>query len=155
MEITTNCDLTRLQHPNFQHVLALAEAHNVSVHVCDVCNEDQSWADPRKRLVHIAPPDTDETYATALHEIGHLADPKGSQPLPSGRRSKSPDVLLDEERAAWRWARQVAPEWTPKMEALAQAAFGSYVQAAAHGPAYFELLELIEQLGIPRQRRAA
>jgi len=45
------------------------------------------------------------SYATALHEIGHIL----------GRHQRSPDTLV-RERWAWRWAKENALIWTPAME---------------------------------------
>ncbi len=55
------------------------------------------------------------TYALALHEIGHIL----------GAHQNSPDVMT-REREAWRWARDNAIKWTPKMEHYAARLLLSY-----------------------------
>ena len=44
------------------------------------------------------------SYATALHEIGHIL----------GRHQRSQAVLV-RERWAWHWAKRNALQWTPEM----------------------------------------
>jgi hypothetical protein len=49
------------------------------------------------------------SYATALHEIGHLLGPR--------RNSRR---IMVRERDAWRWAKRNALQWTPTMERCAR-----------------------------------
>ena len=51
------------------------------------------------------------SYASALHEIGHLR----------GRHQRSSSTLV-RERWAWEWARANALIWTPAMENSARKA---------------------------------
>lgn len=55
------------------------------------------------------------SYATALHEIGHI----------KGRHQKSRSVMV-RERWAWRWARENALSWTNAMERSATKALAWY-----------------------------
>jgi hypothetical protein len=55
------------------------------------------------------------SYATALHEIGHV----------KGRHQKSRSVMV-RERWAWRWARENALIWTDAMERSATKALAWY-----------------------------
>jgi len=64
------------------------------------------------------PPITDEiTYATALHEIGHI--------LGCYQGSKN---QMTRERWAWEWARRNALIWTPVMERDATRSLGWYAE---------------------------
>jgi antirestriction protein ArdC len=60
--------------------------------------------------VHILPVQGQESYAIALHELGHIF----------GRYQRSARVIV-RERWAWRWARENALMWTPAMERCANA----------------------------------
>jgi hypothetical protein len=60
----------------------------------------------------------DLTYATALHEIGHLVNPDATS-----------SDLMTREREAWKWARANALKWTRKMERYAAQCLLSYKEA--------------------------
>jgi hypothetical protein len=129
MKIITTLKPKRLLTPNFLHLFALASEADISLKVCDRCDPRASWACPLLRLVHIAPPDTDEAYAIALHELGHLCHPDGNQ---TGiLRSKDPAVKLAEEQAAWTWAKEHALRWTPAMEDVLHWGIASYHEGKA------------------------
>lgn len=129
MKITTTMDPARLLTRNFLHIFKLATEADVSLHVCDRCDPRNSLACPILRLVHMAPPDDDESYAIALHELGHFCHPDGNQ---TGIfRSEDPAVMLAEEQAAWAWARQNAMRWTPAMETVARWGLGTYLEGKA------------------------
>jgi hypothetical protein len=55
--------------------------------------------------IWLAPIRSSISYATALHEFGHIL----------GRHQKSRNELV-RERWAWEWARRSALYWTPAME---------------------------------------
>jgi hypothetical protein len=57
------------------------------------------------REIIVPPIKSVKSYATALHEIGHIL----------GRHQLS-EVILVRERWAWEWARRNAHSWTPAME---------------------------------------
>lgn len=74
----------------------------------------RAWHCRRKiRTRHIK---SDVTYALALHEIGHILEPKAH----NGTR-------LDKEVAAWMWAMANAEEWTDKMDAYMRKGLRSYL----------------------------
>jgi hypothetical protein len=60
---------------------------------------DEVWTPPIRCVI---------TYATALHEIGHIL----------GRYQESREEMV-RERWAWEWARRNAIVWTPQMERCA------------------------------------
>jgi Phage integrase family len=70
--------------------------------------------------VFIPPIRSELSYATALHEIGHIF----------GRYQRSRSVMV-RERWAWEWARANALVWTPRMERSARAALAWYRSRAA------------------------
>jgi hypothetical protein len=101
-------------------------------HIETLCRDRQiaCWVD-RKRVkgsyafreleeIHIAPVRSAVSYATALHEIGHVC----------GRHQWSRRVLV-RERWAWKWARANALFWTPAMERSAAARLAWYLPRAA------------------------
>lgn len=71
------------------------------------------------RVIQIHPVIDETTYCVALHEMGHLCAPGGMVPI---------DIMatpfqiqchkIDQEDAAWRWAREHAMEWTGPMESV-------------------------------------
>ncbi len=70
----------------------------------------------RKRRIRTRHVKSDITYALALHEIGHILEPKAH----NGTR-------LDKEVAAWLWAMANAKEWTDKMDAYMRKCLRSYL----------------------------
>jgi hypothetical protein len=67
------------------------------------------------------------SYATALHEIGHLR----------GRYQSRRYGVLVRERWAWQWARENALIWTDAMERNAVASLDWYeARAAARSPSF-------------------
>jgi hypothetical protein len=75
-------------------------------HVADLCAKDDifiewrhrsrhSWCSPESKFIHIAPIKSVISYATALHEIGHI----------KGRYQHSRREIV-RERWAWEWARR-------------------------------------------------
>ncbi len=77
----------------------------------------RSMAWRRSRKVSIRPVKTAITYAVALHEIGHIL-------------GKNPRLRLDQELAAWAWAKSTALFWTPVMEAKMNKCLASYERRA-------------------------
>jgi hypothetical protein len=66
--------------------------------------EPGAWASSRK-VQNILPVNSEVSYATALHEIGHI--------LGGDQQSR---FLVVQERGAWDWAQQHALTWTPAMK---------------------------------------
>jgi hypothetical protein len=101
-------------------------------HLERLCHEHQiaCYID-RKRLsasyslrecdeIRIAPIRGPLSYATALHEVGHML----------GQYQQSLSVMV-RERWAWHWARKNALFWTPAMERSATSALEWYRPRAA------------------------
>jgi hypothetical protein len=88
-----------------QHVVLLcAEWEEISIE-WRCRRSSQAWAARDLNLIHIPPIRSVITYATALHEIGHIR----------GRHQNS-RYSITRERWAWRWAKKNALLWTPRME---------------------------------------
>jgi hypothetical protein len=81
---------------------------------------------------------TDETsYVVVLHELGHHLSPFGklrtalkvAEPGPSSpirERHRYIKLMLEEEMAAWEWARYNALFWSAGMEQVFQYALNTY-----------------------------
>jgi hypothetical protein len=95
------------------HALSFCEAHGIAVYW--VKRPSQAHALHEAEQIHIAPIKSAISYATALHEIGHVL----------GRHQRSKHVLV-RERWAWEWARRNARCWTPAMERCAISSLSWY-----------------------------
>lgn len=90
--------------------------------------------DKSKRFIivaHVAVAGTaaEQTYAGALHELGHCVHPKGMTLDVHPNKVATREQMLEkmeEEKAAWRWAKRNALMWTPAMEQFARMMFDSY-----------------------------
>lgn len=131
-----------------RHIKDLVRAFDVAVNVVpqlppecagageliEVCGHE---VNPTGRKgIMIAPVSDECRYAVALHEIGHCVDPMGMLTLEKSehwRKTGQPSTLrdlslqLEEERAAWRWARRMALDWTIAMEQVMTIGLSSYV----------------------------
>jgi hypothetical protein len=89
--------------------------------LCEANDIDLTYGPPGASRCHreiwIRPVTSPRSYATALHEIGHIL----------GRHQLS-GVALTRERWAWDWARRNALQWTPAMERQARWCLESYRQ---------------------------
>lgn len=94
------------------HISTLLAEYGIAVDWRERTNA-RSWRKTRRVRLEIVRGAS--TYATALHEIGHVVGPQ------RGRR-------LDKEAQAWRWAEAHAIEWTDAMERLAARCIESYLQ---------------------------
>jgi hypothetical protein len=92
-----------------RHVMDLLERYDIIYSWCRHHTEARAVflcrAGEEFKEVQIPPIRSAISYATALHEIGHI----------KGRHQRSPDTLV-RERWAWRWAKENALIWTPAME---------------------------------------
>lgn len=103
------------------HAARLAEGFNIRWIASELLKPDEAFAVSNIRVV-LSRPVTDETsYATVLHEFGHLAALNG---FVDGPRTGT--VRRVQEEAAWEWARHNALEWTPTMEQVAQMCEATY-----------------------------
>jgi hypothetical protein len=97
----TNQKVT-LQHMR-EHIDELCSTHNLNRFT--VNRPTHAYALGEFEEIHIAPIKTAISYATALHETGHVLGP----------HQRSPKVIV-RERGAWRWAKRNALKWTLAME---------------------------------------
>jgi hypothetical protein len=129
-----------------KHVYDLADAFNVHLTLVDDVKRDYALATNEcpcgcRRAAVFAHVIDDETgYAVVLHELGHTTHPWGCLRLILGAKPPQPgahprerhrwmDLKLEEERAAWEWARHYALCWTTAMAQVEQLCYGSYEQA--------------------------
>jgi hypothetical protein len=90
-----------------QHVIDLCSKHEIAFNWCQ--RPSQAWAARGEfEAICIAPVRSRISYATALHELGHIL----------GRYQQSSDMMI-RERWAWRWAKENARIWTPVMDLFA------------------------------------
>jgi hypothetical protein len=111
------------------HATEIAQAFDVRLIECAALQPHEAFANARLRAAFVGRIVDETTYAVALHEVGHLAAPLGvlRAILAEGN---TVNLSLDEEDAAWQWARHYALVWTPVMDALANWAEGTYKAAA-------------------------
>src|SRR4051812_19656709 len=83
-----------------EHVGELCAKHEITRSQCQ--RPTQAWAGREISEICIPPIRSAISYATALHEIGHIVGPH--------QRSRESMVR---ERWAWRWAKSQALIWTP------------------------------------------
>jgi hypothetical protein len=98
-----------------RHVTDLCEKHDIVVGFAR-----RAHAIHAAEEIHIPPIKSAISYATALHEIGHIL----------GRHQRSNSTIV-RERWAWHWARVNALIWTPAMEQSARKALDWYAPRAA------------------------
>lgn len=88
-----------------------------------------------QRCIIIAPVIDEATYAVALHELGHCCSAFGMLHEHGSRRWRTTNQLscmrdvrlkMEEERAAWEWARHYALEWTDLMTFVERIGVESY-----------------------------
>jgi hypothetical protein len=72
------------------------------------------------RKIEIKEIKSNVTYAYALHELGHLL----------GTRQSKANSELEQEAAAWKYAREHAIEWTNGMEKVLQDCLEGYLKYA-------------------------
>ena len=116
-----------------EHVYGLGTAFNVKVVERPEFTYKDSFANVRGREIHVARLDDDESYAAALHEMGHVLAPGGN--LRNGEvrptsRSQAANYTLFEEAAAWTWARHAALGWNDAMQRAMKTAFATYEKDA-------------------------
>ena len=105
---------------------------------------DRSFALPNQRAVAVVPITGEVEYAVLLHELGHILAPCGF--LRPHMKPSDPVTLpvlrliVEEERAAWEWAKHYAIDWTPTMEHICSITLGHYEQQ-------LETTIMLERLG--------
>ena len=99
------------------HVRNLCARHDIRVSWCR--RPMQAWAGREIEGIQIAPIKSVISYATAMHELGHML----------GRYQHSKASMV-RERWAWEWARRNALVWTPAMEEYARISLTFAAKAA-------------------------
>lgn len=96
-----------------QHAIDLAVRHGLTV---QRSTNSGGWAVQETRTISVPPVVSEETYAVALHEIGHVVSPDADSR--QYRNFVEGDALhsLDGELGAWRWAYKHAMVWTLEMQ---------------------------------------
>jgi hypothetical protein len=100
------------------HVASLCRSHEIAIYWCS--RPEKSYSIRPAGEIFIAPIKSVITYATALHEIGHI----------SGRHQDSHRCMV-RERWAWDWAKRNAVVWTPTMARRAAKALQWYADGGA------------------------
>jgi hypothetical protein len=95
------------------HVLALCQRQEIIVRWVE--RPSKAYAVREVQEIGIPRIKSQVSYATALHEIGHIL----------GRNQASKHVLV-RERWAWNFARTTALLWTPTMERCAMGSLSWY-----------------------------
>lgn len=127
------------------HVLKLAEDIGATVNECRICPPNRACADLLEHWCHIPPIEDDQTYAVALHELGHIAvhplEPSALavdmssatafkqsvvRVLTMMMEQKVPAHILQREKDAWKWAEDHALKWTHEMEHAKLIGLASY-----------------------------
>jgi len=98
-----------------QHIYDICEGHDITV-VDGSSYNARAWK--KNREIRIRPVKTSNTYAVALHEIGHIL----------GKWQSKPRLIA--EAGAWLWARQHALEWNDQMESKLRKSLTSYLKWA-------------------------
>jgi hypothetical protein len=101
-----------------QHVLDLCATSDIVLNWCN--RPSQAVAFRELEEISIPPIKSALSYATALHEIGHI----------KGQHQRSQSVMV-RERWAWEWARSNALIWTPAMQRSAEKSLAWYLPRAA------------------------
>jgi len=105
----------------WDHIERLAAQHDIKVDTGRVDQPAGAFAVHWDRRICIPPLRSAAGYATAPHEIGHVV---------LGWCADD-DREIEQERAAWDWARRNALVWTPAMERCATSAFARISSKAA------------------------
>ena len=95
------------------HVEALCREHGITVEP----HSRSGRACRREKTIYIRPVKSAITYATALHELGHVLGP-------------NPNRRLAQEAAAWKWAEEHAIAWPEAARKDAENSLRSYLEWA-------------------------
>lgn len=125
------------------HVTALCKRHQITL-TYDITDHGSAYANPVERRIGLTPITDDQSYADALHEIGHLVV-EGAAPPPEVPGAYALHKLgvctradlqraIKEEHLAWNWAMEQALVWTPAMTARRDEALKTYYDGVADLP---------------------
>ncbi len=105
-----------------RHIEGLCRKHDIRWwRDCSRQSQSRGVVNPAHDIaeIHTTPIRSAISYASALHEIGHVL----------GRHQNSRRIMV-REVWAWRWARAHAMTWTPAMERSRQNALAWYAPRA-------------------------
>ena len=121
-----------------EHITELCRKHRVYLKVDPDMKPDNAVAGRWHngvRWIRVPPILGEEGYIIAMHELGHHVSPHGSLHVrmsDSMRLFKQPSCArdvrlgLEQEIAAWNWARRNAKVWTPTSARIRSIGFGTY-----------------------------
>src|SRR5262245_53931216 len=115
-------NVAALQKHVQQHLEKIPDRFDTTVRYCKRLSQARvlTAPDTGEVIEIIIPPVRSKlSYATAMHELGHLF----------GRHQRSKRVIV-RERAAWAWARANALIWTPEMQRHADECLAWYARRA-------------------------
>jgi hypothetical protein len=136
-----------------QHAREIARTFNITLDE-SLPPGRRAGANPVLRVILCEPITTEEAYAVAMHEMGHILHPNGyvrGETRSSGPLQEHRFKLLEED-AAWEWARHYALDWSPTMEHIAQVTRSTYdtvYRQMENSPLY----QVLEMLGAPHDTR--
>ena len=118
-----------------EHVERLVEENQIAI-VGWVKRPTRAYSCTEGSEIWIAPIRSRVSYATAMHEIGHIL----------GKHQSSKDVMV-RERHAWRWAKKHARVWTDAMERNVEKSLAWYAARRARlnakwRPPVYEIMSL-------------
>jgi len=103
------------------HIEKLADKHGVAVLMDPSLPPEGGIAFGELRAIAVSPVMDETTYMVAMHELGHVLAPGGHGIVDANLSPiKKVAARMDQEDAAWAWARANALEWTDLMEHWAQ-----------------------------------
>lgn len=110
------------------HALGLASAFNVMLVFVPDCERHEACSTLvyQRRVVLARGIDDETSYAVVLHELGHVLSAWGM--LRTAKTLDNWNLVIEEERAAWDWARHYALEWTVAMASVERYAMSTYGQ---------------------------
>lgn len=117
------------------HIGDLLQKHKIKV----LWAPAGGWSNSQNRSVGFPIVKDDVSYATALHEIGHILKAKfydyyssnavtTSNVYPKRFKRFCYKLRLKSEERAWEWAKNNTLEWTPEMEVYKIYCLGTYQQ---------------------------
>jgi hypothetical protein len=132
-----------------------AEARRLGVTIAWTATAMNAYAVASRKEIEISPIVSAFSYATARHELGHVARPC----QPSHRRVTSDAALKKTvcvrcELAAWCWAQEDAqPGWTARMQECLAQSLPTYAEYATKAERQ-EIEELVSGIGFRRAQLA-
>jgi hypothetical protein len=126
------------------HVMELCRKHDISLFFSDEIVKPAGWrnihgyAYPAKhqRWIRVMRYWGPLSYMTALHEIGHV--------MLGGRKDHTPQTVVANEEAAWKWAFEHAKFAPPYAERFRRFCLGNYTLSYGLRPEYRAFRDYVE-----------